>query len=343
VTRTLVVSDLHLGGRAHHSVLAERGPALERLVAAIGQADRLVLLGDTIELLEGRPRRSLQDAAPVLKAIGAAVGRERELILVLGNHDRPLVRAWVRSVGAQLRPDGEVPPGAGAGLRQVLELLAPARRVRVHYPGVWLAEGVWATHGHYLDLHLIPVSTYGVARGLLARRPGDRARPADYERGRRPAIGPALGFLPASLGASVERLAELARAATMPLVRGGLLHPGFAPLTSRLLSLQMRRASMPALARVVHRLEIGAEWVLFGHVHRLGPLPEDEPERWRGPGGRPQMANSGSWVWEPLLVSGAKPPHPYWPGGAVWLDGPANPPRAAGLLDDLDAAVLAPR
>ena len=51
------------------------------------------------------------------------------------------------------------------------------------------------------------------------------------------------------------------------------------------------------------------------------------------------MLNTGSWVHEPILVHGATPPHPYWPGGAVWLESGA-PPRAAGLLDGLDAVAL---
>jgi hypothetical protein len=44
--------------------------------------------------------------------------------------------------------------------------------------------------------------------------------------------------------------------------------------------------------------------------------------------------NTGSWVFEPLLLHGARAPHPYWPGGAVLLADGA-PPRAIGLLDDL--------
>ena len=54
---------------------------------------------------------------------------------------------------------------------------------------------------------------------------------------------------------------------------------------------------------------------------------------------RPQLANSGSWVYEPLLVHRAGPPHPYWPGGAILLqDG--RDPQPMGLLDQLDAAAL---
>ncbi len=96
---------------------------------------------------------------------------------------------------------------------------------------------------------------------------------------------------------------------------------------------------MPALARVVHRLGIDADWVVFGHVHRLGPLPGDDPLSWQGPGGRPRILNTGSWLYEPLLVHRAAPPHPYWPGGAVLLE-PDAEPRALGLLDDLGAREL---
>jgi hypothetical protein len=44
-------------------------------------------------------------------------------------------------------------------------------------------------------------------------------------------------------------------------------------------------------------------------------------------------------VYEPLLVHRARPPHPYWPGGAVLLE-PGADPRAIGLLDDLDEHAL---
>ena len=101
----------------------------------------------------------------------------------------------------------------------------------------------------------------------------------------------------------------------------------------------MRRASIPALSRVVHRLGVDADWVLFGHVHRCGPLPGDDAGAWLGPGGRPRVVNTGSWGYEPLLVHHVAAPHPYWPGGAIVLEDGADP-RAIGLLDDLDASDL---
>src|SRR5205085_988216 len=124
---------------------------------------------------------------------------------------------------------------------------------------------------------------FGMARGLLGRLPRDEATPIEYERGRRPSTTRFSRWLPRPLAAILEDLAELARASTMPQVRRHLLRHQAAPVTSRLLSLQMRRASIPAIARVVHRLGVDADWIVFGHVHRLGPMAEDDPGDWVGP------------------------------------------------------------
>lgn len=339
--RTLVISDLHLGSRLRHDVLLMIEPR-ERLLAALEGVDRLVLLGDVVELLEGRPQRAMEAAEPVLRAIGEQLGPGREAILVPGNHDLELVRAWVRSAGPRLTIDTEIPLDASPLLSRLCAWLSPAR-VRVHYPGMWLSERAWATHGHYLDRHLLPESAVGIARGLLGRLPRDGAHPIEYELAGGPSLTRVEAFLtralPRPLAAFVDDLFELARAATMPRVPRRLLSPALAPLTSMLLGLQMRRASIPALARVVHRLGIDAEWVVFGHVHRLGPLPEDQPARWRGPGGAPKVVNSGSWCYEPRLVHRAAASHPYWPGGAVVLDDDGEP-RAVGLLEGLAPAAL---
>jgi DNA repair exonuclease SbcCD nuclease subunit len=135
--RTLVVSDLHLGARLRRDVL--RHPeALEALHDAIDGVERLVLLGDVVELLEGRPARAMEVAEPVLRAVGARLGDGREVILVPGNHDAALVRSWSRAQGASLAIDAPVPLDATRLLARVTSWLAPAA-VRVHYPGVWLS------------------------------------------------------------------------------------------------------------------------------------------------------------------------------------------------------------
>jgi hypothetical protein len=79
--------------------------------------------------------------------------------------------------------------------------------------------------------------------------------------------------------------------------------------------------------------------VLFGHVHRLGPLESDIATQWQGIGGRPRIANSGSWTYEPLLLDRAAPQHPYWPGGALLLEDDQDP-RALALLADLEPSDL---
>jgi UDP-2,3-diacylglucosamine pyrophosphatase LpxH len=340
--RTLVISDLHLGARLRHGVLRRSEP-LQRLLDALPSVQRLVLLGDIIDLIEGRPEQTMREAEPVLRAIGTRLGGDREAVIVPGNHDRPLIASWLRSRDrAELTPSSTVPLDATPALARAASWLAPAR-VSVHYPGVWLSAGVWATHGHYLDRHLLPESAFGITRGPLGRLPRDGAAPIDYERARRPSLARASRWLPLPLATLLDDVAELGRAATMPrvprLLHRRLLHRRMAPFTATLLGAQMSRASIPALARVVHRLGVDAQWVVFGHVHRLGPLAEDRAALWRGPGGRPGIVNTGSWVYEPLLVHRAAPPHPYWPGGAVLLEDDGAP-VAIALLNDLGAGDL---
>jgi hypothetical protein len=336
---TLVVSDLHLGSRLERDVL-RRSEALDALLAALDGVERVVLLGDVVELLEGRPRQAMEVAEPVLRAVGARLGDAAEVIVVPGNHDAGLVRPWVRDRGVALGVDTAIPSDATPALARLTSWLEPAR-VRVHYPGVWLSDRVWATHGHYLDRHLLPEAAYGVARGLLGRLPRDGAVPADYEGGPSITRLEALltRWLPRPLAELFDDAAEVLRAATMPGISRRLIDRRFSPMNASLLGTQMRRASIPALARVTHRLGVGAEWVIFGHVHRCGPLAGDDAGRWRGPGGTPRIVNCGSWVYEPLLVHHVTPPHPYWPGGAIRLVG-GRDPEPVGLLDHVDAASL---
>jgi UDP-2,3-diacylglucosamine pyrophosphatase LpxH len=365
--RTLVISDLHLGNRARHDVLRRSAPR-QALLDALDGVDRLVLLGDTLELMSRHPGRSMTSAEPILRAIGQRLGPDREVIFVPGNHDAPLVRAWVLAQGARLAPGTSVDPGASPALRRVLSWLAPAS-ARVNYPGVWLTDRVWATHGHYLDRHLIPESAFGLPRGRLRRGRGRHARPIEYERRHRRGARSRDSLLDRALSRPVatllESVAELVRVATLPRVPTMLMDARLAPLTSKLIDAQMRHASIPAMARVAQRLGIDADFVIFGHVHRLGPLAGD---RWPSPGAGPSFINCGSWLYEPLLVDRATTPHPYWPGGAVLLDSAGsrelNPvgrfgragspggnggssrldpaPRAVGLLDGLGADQLRP-
>jgi UDP-2,3-diacylglucosamine pyrophosphatase LpxH len=338
MSSTLLISDLHLGSRGRGSVLEQPAP-LEQLIDAIGRHDRLVLLGDTVELAEAKPSRALDAAKPILRAIGATLGRDRAVVLIPGNHDHDLVRGWALAQGAALEIDAAVPVDSNQALARIAEWLTPAR-LEVRYPGMWLSETIWATHGHYLDRHLLPVSAFGVIRGRRLL-PAGAVPPSDYERFLRPQLSRALRWLPGPFAAGLEDLGELLRVSTMPGVKKRLLHRRLAPLTSRLLGIQMRRYSLPAIARVARDLGVDAEVVVFGHVHRLGPLAGDDLEEWRGPGNGPRLLNTGSWRYDPLLLHHALPPHPYWPGGAVVVEDGVEP-RAIGLLDGLAADQLHP-
>lgn len=341
--RTLVISDLHLGNRGRRDVL-RLAPVRARLLEAIDDADRLVLLGDTVELMTRRPDRSMAIAEPVLRAIGRQVGSGREVILLPGNHDAPLVHRWALTQGARLTVDSPVPADASPALERLVSWLAPAP-VRVRYPGVWLDPGVWATHGHYLDRHLIPQSAVGLHRGRLRDPPHrpidyDNARRLHRQRRRRRRRGRDRPEQPLARRLAWSA-ANLVRAAATPAAVGLpqlLLHGGLSQVTARAVDTQMRHATIPAMADVARCLGVEADWLLFGHVHRRGPIGD---EHWPAAGDT-RLLNTGSWLYEPLLVDRARPPHGYWPGGAVVLEA-GRSPRSVGLLDELDADALRPR
>ena len=186
--RTLIVSDLHLGGAAGVDLL--RRPELRaQLLEALADVDRLVLLGDLLELRHGPRREALAAARPFFEALGRAFAG-REIVAVAGNHDHALIEPWLEHrselpAPAPLGVEQRIEAGAASSMMALLaEWSAPAR-LTVAYPGLWVRPDVYATHGHYLDCHLtIPtLERLGIgAMGRLMRRPA-RAfiGPDDYE------------------------------------------------------------------------------------------------------------------------------------------------------------------
>ena len=72
--------------------------------------------------------------------------------------------------------------------------------------------------------------------------------------------------------------------------------------------------------------------MVFGHTHRSGPWPRDDPAEWTTPGGA-RIHNTGSWVYQPHFLSETPNASPYWPGTAVVVDD-GGPPRLIRLLGD---------
>ena len=344
--RTLIISDLHLGLRSGAEVLRRPDP-LARLLQALDGVDRLVLLGDAFELPWWSDRPAPSVAEKTLRTIGAALGPDRTVVVVPGNHDARLVRSWALSRGESLGIADDVDLTATSELSMLASWLAPAQ-VRCSYPGFWVSDRIWATHGHYLDRHLIPETAFGLQRSAVTRLLGRRAPPRDlrgapieYEwtrrhsvtlRRRQPRhrrIAPRLRARP--LATLLESAAAMTRLRAIPRVPHLMMRANLAPITARLIDAQMRGAAMPAMAEVAQRLGVDADWIVFGHVHRLGP--RDEPD-WRPVPHGVRLVNTGSWVFDPVLIDRVQPPHPYWPGGAVIVE-PGVAPRAVGLLDDL--------
>ena len=112
-----------------------------------------------------------------------------------GNHDRALVQPWLRARHMPLTVDAELPLDATPLLAEVTGWLAPARVARPLPRASGSRGRVWATHGHYLDRHLLPESAYGLARGLLGRKPRDGATPVDYEEAGGPSVTRVEGLL----------------------------------------------------------------------------------------------------------------------------------------------------
>jgi predicted phosphodiesterase len=355
---TLVVSDLHLGtGTGAERLLCPE--ALAPLLEAIGECDRLVILGDLLELRQGPQWEALAVARPVLKEIAAALPAGGEIVIVPGNHDHRLLRGWFDRRGTTAPPGPlgtatEVEWHPDELLGAVVECLAPAP-VRVSYPGVWLRDDVYATHGHYADRHTVVPMLERLGAGVNARvlREGAGApgRAEDYEA----TLAPMYAWIdtiaqaqPVELGGARggaqararHRLADprARRSVTGAALSGafaagiaGLNRAGLGPLRPHLAHEHLRQAALRAVGEVVTRLQVDAAYVISGHTHRAGPLPGDEDSEWLAPTGA-RMINIGCWVDEPGFVGDQPLTSPYRAGFCAWIrDGAA--PELRCLLD----------
>src|ERR1700750_1008497 len=170
--RTAVISDLHLGVASDEDVL--RDPSVRRaLFEEVAGADRLVLLGDVVELRNLPVGPSLERARPFFEGLGEAVG-EIEVVLVPGNHDARLAEPLLDelSLGRAPRLGLEQRYAPSPGPLAMIDGWLGQARLQPAYPGVWLREDVYATHGHYVDLHLTLPRAECVAAATLMRTLG---------------------------------------------------------------------------------------------------------------------------------------------------------------------------
>jgi hypothetical protein len=367
--RTLVISDLHIGAASGKDLL-RRDELRAPLIEALAGADRLVILGDGLELREAPHRDAAELAAPFLREAGAALGPEGELLMLAGNHDHGLVAGWIdgRLQSEQsgfLGLSEPVDPAAAGPLAQRLAELAAPARLRLAYPGVWLRDDVYALHGHYVDLHSTVPTFERLAAGAMARwvvqLPEHGARPDDYEA----ALAPIYAFLhqltqrsdhaavSAGAGASARAWVALAGDGRRrhPL-RAAALGTGYAaavaainalglgPVDRDLSGASLRRGGLRGIREVLRRLGVTAPHVVFGHTHRSGPWPHDDPGEWTTATGT-RVVNAGSWVYQPHFLSERPNASPYWPGTAVEV-GDAGPPRLLRLLGDRGHRELRP-
>jgi hypothetical protein len=358
--RSAVISDLHLGTVPGNDIL--RIPEMrERLFEAAADVDRLVVLGDMAELREAPVGRSLETAYEFAEHLNEAFSG-RQVVLTAGNHDHPLVAGWLESRRLRPKPlplpvDSCVKAPRSGPLGTIVRRM-PDVEVMLAYPGLRLREDVYATHGHYLDLHMSVPTLETIAISTFARieghDPDELETPDQYEAILAPIYalvyatvqGRPTTARPLASGASVrmwgamhpESKNLIARVRSIALRRGlvpaaaaVLNAAGLGPFGTEMTGPALRHAGIAALCRMIECLGIDADWVIYGHTHRTGPLPGEGD--WRAPTGA-RLVNCGSWTWAPQLASGSAGQGPYWPGGMVIVD-EEGPPRLVRVLENL--------
>jgi hypothetical protein len=357
-----LVSDLHLGITSLPDV-ARLPEVQERLISAVEDADVVVLLGDTLELRQGPLVAALQRASPFLERLGEAT-RGREVVLLAGNHDHELVQPWLersRIEAADLPLESRWKPAPGDGLATWVAERMPNTELTLAYPGLWLRSDVYAIHGHYLDVHLTVPRLECIAASIMERvtgRRGDCSTPADYEAVLAPIYAFTYGLAQAASSRSLDGGNKISRTVwrrvndhdaklgrfllgrvTIPGAVAVMNRVGVGPFRAELTGPELRRAGLRAMAEVVDNLDIDAHHVLFGHTHRAGPLPRDDPAEWTTPRGT-RLWNTGSWIIDTAFVEEPQPSNPYWPGTVIRV-GEEGDPRVDNVLEHTSLPVPA--
>jgi predicted phosphodiesterase len=355
--RTLLISDLHIGAGFGRSTLDDP-QVVEKLAAAIARADRLILLGDVVEMRELPLRDALAAASRVLPKLVAGLGTGSEIVVLQGNHDHQLLAPYFRRRAASAPPsplalDEVVDWVPGEPLAELARLLGTSgAAVSGRYPGIWLRDDVYAHHGHYLDAHTTTPSFERLAAGAMSRAlklPLNEIDDADeHER----ILTPIYAWMyavtqggdgevdSAEAGASMRVLNWL-RAVHGPAALAldfGLRAAfatvgaiGLGSLSGDLSQAHLTRGGLTGFTKTLEALKLTPHYAIFGHTHRAGPLPTDDAEEWRTPAGV-RLINSGSWVNESLIGDDERDGSGYRPGFTVQIDA-SGAPRLVNVLD----------
>ncbi len=346
--RTAIVSDLHLGSAFGEDVL--RAAEIRRvLLDEASTAERVVLLGDVLELRELPLASVLESARAFFEELGEAVAG-RPVILVPGNHDHRLAEPLLERLalaGEPLALEHQAQP-TGEAASRIARWLGGAE-LRIAYPGIWLREDVYATHGHYMDCHMsLPrMECVAAAATMRTLRPlPTRPKPADYEHVLQPVYGFTYGLAQGgsvwgkarpserawrSLSSSNGNRGRIRRAAlraAVPATVWTLNRLLRAEFDADLSAAAITRSGIDAATEMSARLGLPGVQVITGHTHRAGP--EEDEATWSLPGGG-RLHNTGSWVFASAFHRPGTPPGPYWPGTITWLEDD-GPPRRVKLL-----------
>jgi Calcineurin-like phosphoesterase len=357
--RTAIVSDLHLGSASGEDLL--RDAAIRRILFdELRSADRLILLGDALELRELPLATVLESTRAFFEELGETMDG-RPVVLVPGNHDHRLAEPLLEQRALAQEPldlEQRAAPADEATMR--IDAWLGGAELQIAYPGLWLRDDVYVTHGHYMDCHMSLPRLECIAAATAMRTLGplpERTAPANYERILRPVYGLTFGLAQGRPARRASRPSERAwrmissqngrgrarRAAiraAIPLGVWGLNRLLRADFEAALTSASIARSGIEAAGAMSERLGIGATHVITGHTHRGGP--EQSEAEWALPdGGR--LHNTGNWVFATALHHPGTPPGPYWPGTVTWLED-KGPPQRTRLLgehrhDDLKSIV----
>lgn len=182
VTEITVISDTHFGDGEDIMSRAEEVDGLVETMAERGAGQRLVLLGDILDLWKSTLHDCIRAGEYFFRRISLLEGM-REIVLVPGNHDHEILMYHYRRQVADALREGDLSPPPFEPVKRYADpflkgLLHPDSEasMRVEYPYHLFDSGgkkVVLAHGHHLDFFASSfgcLKTFWLSRRILGRR-----------------------------------------------------------------------------------------------------------------------------------------------------------------------------